>query len=115
MSGAVIRIHELQDPLIWKEQLLDGFLVVQTDGAFEPDDFHGISKGMHWNVIALHANGPESVAGERIDEIKRPHDEDLFPPPRAVLAHLVWRRGRDGVGHGASTLGLRRAGASRRQ
>lgn len=93
MGGAVIRIHKLQDPLIRKEQLLDGFLVVQPNCALEADDLHGIVERVQRDVIAFNANGPEAVAGERIDEIERPHDEDLFPPPRAVLADLVWHWG----------------------
>ena len=56
-------------------------------------------------VVATNANGPEPVAGERIDEIERPHDEDLFPPPCAVLANLVWHRDRGVIGHGVYTLG----------
>ena len=79
--------------------------MVEPNGALETNDPHRISKGMQWNVVATDADGPEAVAGERIDEIEGTHDEDLFPPPGAVLAHLLWFRGRNGVGHGVSTLG----------
>lgn len=60
---------------------------------------------MQRNVIATDANRAESVAGERIDEIERPHDEDFLPPPCAVLADLVWHRGRGVIRHDVSTLG----------
>jgi len=79
--------------------------VVEPDGALETNDPQGISKGMQRYVVATDANGPEPVAGERIDEIERPHDEDFFPPPRAVLANLVWHRDRGVIGHGVYTLG----------
>ena len=79
--------------------------MVEPDGALETNDPHRISKGMQWNVVATDANGPESVAGKRIDEIERPHDEDLFPPPRAVLTNLFRHRGRGVIGHDVSTLG----------
>ena len=105
MGGAVVRVHELDEPFIWKEPLLDGFLVIQTDGTFEADYLHGVVERVQRDVVTTNANGPEAVAGERIDEIERPHDEDLFPPPRAVLAHLLWLRGRSGIGHNVSTLG----------
>ena len=105
MSGAVVRVHELDKPSVWQEPLLNGFLVVQPNGTFESDDLHCVVEGMHWDVVATHANRPESVAGERIDEIERPHDEDFFPPPCAVLTNLVWHRGRGVIGHGVYTLG----------
>ena len=105
MGGAVIGVHELYEPLIWKEPLLDGFLVVQPDGTLEADDLHGVVERVQRDVVATDANRPKAVTGEGIDEIERPHDEDLFPPPRAVLADLVWRRGRSGIGHNVSTLG----------
>jgi len=79
--------------------------VVQPDATLETDDLHGVVERVQRNIIATDANGPEAVAGERIDEIEGAHDEDFFPPPGAVLAHLLWIRGRNGVGHGASTLG----------
>ncbi len=79
--------------------------MVQPNGTLEADDLHGVVKGVHGNVIATDANGAESVASERIDEIERPHDENFFPPPCAVLTHLLWIRVRNGVGHGVSTLG----------
>ena len=79
--------------------------MVEPDGALETYDPHGISKGMQRNVIATDSYRAESVAGERIDEIKRPHDEDLFPPPCAVLTDLVWHRGRGVIGHDVSTVG----------
>jgi len=79
--------------------------VVKPDGALETNDPQGISKGMQRYVVATDANGPEPVAGERIDEIERPHDEDFFPPPCAVLTNFVWHRGRSGIRHGVSTLG----------
>ena len=105
MGGAVVRVHELQDPFIWKEYLLDGFLVVQTNGALEVDDLHGVVERVQRDIVALNADRPEAVAGERIDEIERPHDEDFFPPPRAVLTDLVWHRGGGVIGHGVYTLG----------
>lgn len=105
MGGAVIRVHELDEPFIWKEPLLDGFLVIQPDCALEADDLHGVVERVQRNVVATDANGPEAVTGERIDEIERPHDEDLFPPPCAVLTNFVWHRGRSGIRHGVSTLG----------
>ena len=79
--------------------------MVQPDGTLEADDLHGVVERVQRDVVATNANGPKAVAGERIDEIEGAHDEDLFPPPGAVLAHLLWIRGRNGVGHGASTLG----------
>ena len=79
--------------------------MVQPDTTLEADDLHGVVERVQRYIIATDADGPEAVAGERIDEIEGTHDEDLFPPPGAVLAHLLWFRGRDGVGHGASTLG----------
>lgn len=79
--------------------------MVQPNGALEADDLHGVVERVQRDIIATDANRPESVAGERIDEIEGTHDEDLFPPPGAVLTHLLWFRGRNGVGHGASTLG----------
>ncbi len=79
--------------------------MVKPDGALETNDPQGISKGMQRYVVATNANGPEPVAGERLDEIERPHDEDFFPPPRAVLTDLVWHRGRGVIGHGVYTLG----------
>ena len=45
------------------------------------------------------------VARERIDEIEGTHDEDLFPPPRAVLTDLFWHRGMGVIRHDVSTLG----------
>lgn len=105
MGGAVIRVHGLQEPFIRKEQLLDGFLVIQPDGALETNDLHGVIERVQRDVIATYPNRPESVAGERIDEIERPHDEDFFPPPRAVLTDLVWHRGGGVIGHDVSTLG----------
>ena len=79
--------------------------MVQPNGTLEADDLHGVVERVQRNIVATDANGPEAVAGERIDEIEGAHDEDLFPPPGAVLAHLLWFRGRNGVGHGVSTLG----------
>ena len=79
--------------------------MVQTNCALEADDLHGVVERVQRDVVATDADGPEAVAGERIDEIEGTHDEDLFPPPGAVLAHLLWFRGRNGVGHGVSTLG----------
>lgn len=105
MCCAVIGVHELYEPVIWQEPFLNGFLVVQPDGALETNDPHGISKGVQWHIIATDANGPKAVAGEGIDEIERPHDEDFFPPPRAVLTDLVWHRGRGVIRHDVSTLG----------
>ena len=60
---------------------------------------------MQRDIVATDANGPKAVAGERIDEIERPHDEDFFPPPRAVLTDLVWHWDRGVIGHGVYTLG----------
>ena len=79
--------------------------MVQPDGTLEADDLHGVVERVQRDVVATNADRPEAVAGERIDEIERTHDEDLFPPPGAVLAHLLWLRGRNGVGHGVYTLG----------
>ena len=79
--------------------------MVQPDGTFKSDDPHCISKGMQWNIVATDANRPKAVTGEGIDEIEHPHDEDFFPPPRAVLAHLLWLRDRGVIGHDVSTLG----------
>ena len=79
--------------------------MVEPDSALESNDSQGISKGMQRNVIATDANRPKAVAGKRIDEIERPHDEDLFPPPRAVLTNLVWHRGRGVIRHDVYTLG----------
>lgn len=79
--------------------------MVQPDATLETNDPHGISKGVQWNVVAADVDGPKAVTGEGIDEIEGAHDEDFFPPPGAVLAHLLWIRDRNGVGHGASTLG----------
>ena len=79
--------------------------MVETNGALEADDLHGIVERVQRDIIATDTNRAESVTCERVDEIEGAHDEDLFPPPGAVLAHLLWFRGRDGVGHGASTLG----------
>jgi len=104
MCGAVVGVHELYEPFRWKEPLLGGFLVIQPNGTLEADNPHGISKGIQWNVVATDANRTEAVAGEGIDEIERPHDEDLFPPPGAVLTDLVWRRGGSGIGHGGHYL-----------
>ena len=79
--------------------------MVEPDAALEADDLHGVVERVQRDIIATDANRPEAVAGERIDEIEGTHDEDLFPPPGAVLAHLLWFRGRNGVGHGVYTLG----------
>ena len=79
--------------------------MVQPDGTLEADDLHGVVERVQRDIIAANANGPEPVTGERIDEIEGTHDEDLFPPPGAVLAHLLWLRGRNGIGHGVYTLG----------
>ena len=79
--------------------------MVQPDATLEADDLHGVIERVQRDVIATNANGPEPVTGERIDEIERPHDEDFFPPPCAVLTDLVWHRGRSGIRHDVSTLG----------
>ena len=79
--------------------------MVQPDGTLEADDLHGVVERVQRNIIATDANGPEAVAGERIDEIEGAHDEDFFPPPRAVLTDLVWHRGRGVIRHDVSTLG----------
>jgi len=79
--------------------------VVQPDAALETDDLHGVVERVQRDVVTLNADGPEAVTGQRIDEIERAHDEDLFPPPGAVLAHLIWFRDRNGVCHGVYTLG----------
>ena len=79
--------------------------MVEPDGALETNDPQGISKGMQRYVVSTNANRPEPVAGERIDEIERPHDEDFFPPPRAVLTNLVWHRDRGVISHDVYTLG----------
>ena len=79
--------------------------MVEPDAALEADDLHGVVERVQRDIIATDANRPESVAGERIDEIEGTHDEDLFPPPCAVLAHLIWLRGRSGIRHDVSTLG----------
>ena len=79
--------------------------MVQPDATLEADDLHGVVEGVQRNVVATDANGPKAVTGEGIDEIERPHDEDFFPPPRAVLTDLVWHRDRGVIGHGVSTLG----------
>lgn len=105
MGSAVIRVQGLQEPFIWKKQLLDSFFVIEPDSTFEADDLHGIIERIQRDIITTDANRPEAVAGERIDEIKRPHDEDFFPPPRAVLTDLVWHRGGGVIGHDVSTVG----------
>ena len=79
--------------------------MVQTNGTLEADDLHGVVERVQRDIIATDTDGSEAVSGERINVIERPHDEDFFPPPGAVLAHFLWFRGRNGVGHGASTLG----------
>ena len=79
--------------------------MVEPDAALKADDLHGVVERVQRDVVATDADGPEAVAGERIDEIEHAHDEDLFPPPCAVLAHLLWLRGRSGIRHDVSTLG----------
>ena len=79
--------------------------MVQPDATLETDDLHGVVERVQRNIIATDANGPEAVAGERIDEIERPHDEDFFPPPRAVLTDLVWHRAWSVISHDVYTLG----------
>lgn len=105
MGGAVVRVHELDKPFVWQEPLLDGLLVIEPDATLEADDLHGVVEGVQRNVVATDANRPKAVAGKRIDEIERPHDEDFFPPPCAVLTDLVWHRGRGVIRHDVSTLG----------
>ncbi len=89
--------------------------MIQPNCSLKPNDFQSVVKRIEGNVVASYSYGTKAVAGQRIEKIERPHDEDLFPPPCAVLAYLVWHRGRSGVGHGVYTLGLRNAPASRRQ
>ena len=79
--------------------------MVQPDGSLEADDLQGVVERVQRDVVATNANGSKAVAGERIDEIERPHDEDFFPPPRAVLTDLVWHWDRGVIGHGVYTLG----------
>lgn len=79
--------------------------MIQPNATFKSDDLEGIVERVQRNVIATDANGPETVACKRVNEIKGTHDEDLFPPPGAVLTHLCWRRGGGVICHDASTLG----------
>lgn len=79
--------------------------MVQTNEALEADDLHGVVERVQRDVVALNADRPEAVAGQRIDEIEGTHDEDLFPPPGAVLAHLLWLRGWSVISHDVYTLG----------
>lgn len=79
--------------------------MVQPDGALETDDLHGVVERVQRDVVAADVDGPEAVAGERIDEIEGAHDEDFFPPPRAVLTDLIWHRDRGVISHDVSTLG----------
>ena len=79
--------------------------MVQPNGTLEADDLHGVVERVQRDIVATDANGPKAVAGERVDEIEDTHDEDLFPPPRAVLTHLLWHRGGGVISHDVSTLG----------
>lgn len=79
--------------------------MIEPDATLEADDLHGVVERVQRDVVSTNPNGPKAVTGERIDEIERPHDEDFFPPPCAVLTDLVWHRGGGVIRHDVSTLG----------
>ena len=50
VSGAVIRIQDLKNPLVREHELLNGFFVIETDSSFPANDLHCVVERMKRHV-----------------------------------------------------------------
>ena len=86
VSSSVVRVHQFDEPRVWKEPILDRLFVVETECPLDSNHAHRIGERMQWNLDTAHERRTELIANQCVDGIEGANDEHLLPPQCAVVA-----------------------------
>ena len=97
VRGAVVHVEELDHPDVREDPLLDRFLVVETQRAFDTNDPHRVEECLDRDLATGDERRTEDVSNERVDAVEHGNDEGLLPPNGAVYACRAELRARRGL------------------